>query len=87
MGVKPFYNFGDMKQGQNGGYYISVDRLPDGVDELVLKKGDTIQLIKPKDDLQGLVERDIITEEQAEEKLAKIPDFVKFRAKYLPAKK
>lgn len=87
MSIKPFYHFGDMKQGLKGGYYISIDRLPDDVEELVLRKGDSIQLVKPKDELKSLVEKDVITEEQAEARLAKVPEFVKFRAKYLPAKK
>jgi hypothetical protein len=53
-------------------YYFKADA------DIVLKKGDVLWLNKPVDDINGAVERGKLTREQADAKIAKIPNFVKY---------
>lgn len=62
------------------GYNVKIDA------DVTLKKGTYLQVTKPQDEIQRLVANGIITEEQGEERLAKIPDFVKFNLILPPAK-
>lgn len=86
---KKRYKIGSMLKSKSGNYYLKFDDLLDGETitvkladrEVTLKKDDVIFLEKPDDEIRRLVEKDIISADQGEEKIAKVPDFVKFRIK------
>jgi hypothetical protein len=63
-----------------GGYTLKIEA------DCELREGEYLTMKKPVDDLNSLVEKGIITEEQAEERLAKIPDFVKYNVYKTPPK-
>ncbi len=46
--------------------------------DVTLKKGAVLQLQKPQEQITRLLERGVITEEAAQERLAKVPSFVLF---------
>jgi hypothetical protein len=71
---------GEVLQSKNGGYYIKFSGKGKAADSLPLtiNDGDVLFLKKPSERLDGMVERGIITEAQAEESKAKTPSFVKF---------
>jgi hypothetical protein len=73
MSAKKWETVGSMRQkdeSKGGGYYLKVEK--------DIPAGSFIQLQRPADKINKLVELGHLTQEQAEERLAKIPDFVKF---------
>lgn len=63
---------GEVLQSKKGGFYIKVKS------DLVLKEGDVLFLNKPEDEVNSLLQRGIITQEQADNRLSKTPEFIKY---------
>lgn len=55
-------------------------------EDIVLKKGQYLTVQDPRETVRRLLEKGFLTEEQAEERLAKIPDWVKFEFVLAPSK-
>lgn len=65
----PKNHVGYVSKSQSGNVIITIEQ------DMVLKKGDKLIQKKPADVLQGLLDRNIITEEKFEERVAKIPEW------------
>jgi hypothetical protein len=63
---------GQILNSKAGAPYIKIDK------DTVLKVGDVLFLNKPADEIDNAVERGKLTQEQAEAKKAKVPDFVRY---------
>lgn len=63
---------GQILNSKAGTPYIKLDN------DVTLKKGDVLFLNKPADEIQNAVERGKLTQEQADAKIAKVPDFVRY---------
>lgn len=63
---------GQVLNSKAGKPYIKIDK------DVTLTMGDVLFLNKPQDEIDSAVERGKLTQEQAEAKKAKIPDFVRF---------
>lgn len=55
-------------------------------EDITLKKGQYLTVQDPRETVKRLLEKGILTEEQAEERLAKIPDWVRFEFVLAPAR-
>lgn len=56
----------------NSGFYIKIDQ------DVSLKKGDYVTVKNPRETVEELLSKGVLTEEQAQERLQKIPDWVKY---------
>lgn len=56
----------------NNGFYIKIDQ------DVSLKKGDYVTVKNPRETVEELLSKGVLTEEQAQERLQKIPDWVKY---------
>lgn len=61
-----------LKSKNGNGFYIKID------EGITLSKGQTLNVQNPRDRIQSLADSGKITEKEAEERLAKIPDFVRY---------
>ena len=68
------------KPGKKDKYYIEVQ------EDVVLKKGQFLQVRDPRTSLEGAVASGKMSAEKAQEITAKIPDFVKFELILPPAR-
>lgn len=72
---------GSVKKSKNGnGFYLDV------AEGITLSKGDKLQLQEPREQLKKFFEMGKMSEEQYEERLGKIPDFVAFDVVLPPRK-
>lgn len=71
---------GSVNDSKYGGYTFVISK------DCELKEGERLTLIKPADNIQSLADKGIITQEQADEKLEKLPDFVKYEVFQVPPK-
>lgn len=67
---KKYTEFAQLRQGQDGSTYIKV------IADVTLKEGTTIYKDTPQDKVRKLVELGFIDEATAEERIAKIPDYI-----------
>jgi hypothetical protein len=74
----PESQVGYVSKSQSGSSIITVEQ------DMVLKKGDKLILQKPVDIINGLQKRGIITEEKAQERLAKVPEWKTHEVSKLP---
>lgn len=65
-----YLEFAQVRQGQDGSTYIKV------LEEVTLKPGTTIYKDTPQAKVEKLVELGYIDEATAEERIAKIPDYI-----------
>lgn len=63
---------GSLRKSKSGGLYIKVDA------NVTLKKDSALNLQDPRKKLQSSVDAGRLTETQAEEILAKIPEYIKY---------
>lgn len=63
---------GQVLNSKAGKPYIKIDS------DVALTKGDVLFLNRPQDEIDNAVERGKLTQEQADAKKAKVPDFVRF---------
>ena len=71
MSNKPRYlEFAQVRQGQDGGTYIKV------IADVNLREGATVYKDDPKDKVMKLVELGFIDEATAEDRIAKIPEYI-----------
>lgn len=56
----------------NNGFYIKIDQ------DVSLKKGTYVTVKNPRETVEELLSKGVLTEEQAQERLQKIPDWVKY---------
>lgn len=61
-----------LKSKKDSSFYIKIDQ------DVNLSKGDYVTVKNPREVVTQLVERGVLTESQAEERLSKIPDWVKY---------
>ena len=74
---KSNYFFGELLTSKSGTKYIKINKDI----TLNLKEGDCIFMEKPEQNLARLVEKGFITQEEAKERTAKIPDFLHYLLK------
>lgn len=68
---KKWQNVGSMRKGKEGdSYYIKVDQ--------DIKAGSVVRCERPAERIQRLADLGKITQDEANEKIQKVPDFVKF---------
>ena len=65
-----YTEFAQVRQGQDGGTYIKI------IADVTLKEGTTVYKDTPQDKVRKLVELGYIDEATAEERIAKIPDYI-----------
>lgn len=65
-----YTEFAQVRQGQDGGTYIKI------IEDVTLKAGTTVYKDTPQDKVRKLVELGFIDEATAEERIAKIPDYI-----------
>jgi hypothetical protein len=63
---------GSLRKGQDGSLYITV------TSDVTLTKGMSLQLQDPRKTVAKLAEKGFMTAEVAEERIAKIPEYVKY---------
>lgn len=68
----PKNRFGTLKKAKSGSLYIEVDQ------DMNFAKGEKLFLKTPAADIDGLVERGFIQADVAEERKAKVPEFIKY---------
>lgn len=80
MSKPKWQRVGSMLASKNkeGSYYIKV--------EADIPAGSILQMEKPREAIEKMVERGIITQEEADERINKVPDFVKFNLVLPPPK-
>jgi len=64
--------FGSLRKGKDGSLYITV------TEDVTLKKGASLQLQDPRKKAMAMAEKGYITEEVAQERVAKIPEYVRY---------
>ena len=70
-----YTEFGEIREGsedKGGGLYVKI------VKDIVLKEGTTVYIDTPSEKITKLVELGFIKEDEAEERLAKIPEWKKY---------
>jgi hypothetical protein len=76
MSTKPkWQKVGSVLKARKGGFYIKV--------EAQIPAGSSLQMKCPREEVNFFLQRGTIDEAEAEKRLAKIPDFVKYNL-YLP---
>lgn len=70
MSKSNYVEFAQVRQGQDGSTYIKI------MEEVSLKPGMSIYKDTPQAKLENLLKLGFITDEQLEERLAKIPDYI-----------
>lgn len=65
----PVNHVGYISKSKAGNSMITIEQ------DIVLKKGDKLSIKKPAEAIEGLLQRGFITEEQAEERIARIPEW------------
>jgi hypothetical protein len=76
-GKKTFVKFGALIKGKEGGYYVTLDK------ELTLNvngkpfTGKYINVDDPKLKFQRMLDKGLITEEEYQEKIEKIPEYIR----------
>jgi hypothetical protein len=87
MANKRYIKLGAIMKGKEGGLYIKLD---DNIDTLnvngELVKGKFINLEKPEAKYKRMLEAGVMEEAEYEEKVNKIPDFVKYEVVIPPSK-
>lgn len=63
---------GSLRKGKDGNLYINVQ------EDVTLAKGSTLQLQDPRKKAMAMAEKGYITTEVAEERVAKIPEYVRY---------
>jgi hypothetical protein len=95
MAKNKYFQIGSVLLGQNSTekkkeYYLKLsadldirikDKDGDVIQEISLVSGESLSLETPQDNVKWLVANNHLTEEQGEERLDKIPKFVKFNVK------
>lgn len=74
--AKKYQRVGQMLQSKSGSYYLKFkteDKSP-----VVIESEDVIYMDKPEDTINKFLEMGKMSEQEAKEKIAKIPGFVKF---------
>lgn len=74
-------NVGSLRKGKTGSLYITVQ------EDVVLKKGDVLQLQDPRKKLEAGAAAGRMSTEAAQERIAKIPDYVRYDVVLPPPKK
>lgn len=67
-----FGSIRESKEEHGGGFYIKIDK------DVNLKEGAIVYVDTPQDKIAKLVELGFIKEEEAEERLAKVPEWKKY---------
>ena len=80
MAKKKWLNIGSVRKSEKGGFYLKVD------EDVTLKAGMSLQLEKPADAIDRLCDLGYIESDVAEERKAKVPDYIKFDVKLPPAR-
>lgn len=65
-----YVEFAQVRQGDDGSTYIKI------VEDVTLSKTDKVYKNTPQDKIKNLLDRGFIDEAKAEERLAKIPDYI-----------
>lgn len=89
--------FGKILKSKKGTLYIQVEKglkitiegeLYNGqkIEKRLLEGGESIQLEKPQDEIDRMVENEIMTQEEGEFRKGKIPEFVRYTLKVPPKK-
>lgn len=69
---------GTLRKGKTGSLYLKIDG--------EIAAGETVQLQDPRKSVERLAATGKITEEQASERLAKIPDYIRYELFRAPSK-
>lgn len=65
---------GSLRKSEKGSLYLKIDS------DASLKKGQSLQLMDPRKSIDRAVENGKMTSDQAEERKAKIPEYVRYEA-------
>lgn len=76
----PKNHVGYISKSQSGLILLTIEQ------DLVLKKGDKLIQKKPAEAIDGLVEKEFITEEEGEKRKARIPDWKLYEVTKLPSR-
>lgn len=74
--MSKYLEFASIRQGKEesgGGLYIKVEQ------DVTLKSGETVYIDTPQAKIEKLVELGFIKEDEAETRLEKIPDYIKYK--------
>jgi hypothetical protein len=77
----PESRVGYVSKSQSGNSVITVEQ------DMTLKKGDKLILQKPAEIIKGLQQRGVLTEEVAQERLSKVPEWKTHEVSKLPPMK
>ena len=77
---KKWSDIGSIREGNSGKLYIKLDK----VDELY--DGVALQIEKPEEEINRLYELGFVNDEQKEERLSKLPSWLKYKIKLAPKK-
>ena len=69
---------GSIRMSQKGSLYIKIE------DASTIADGDALQIEKPEDKLRRLHELGYITDEQLEDRISKLPDWLKYEISQAP---
>jgi hypothetical protein len=73
--------FGSISKKDNGSLILTVEQ------DFSLKKNDKLVIVTPQDDIDGLVSRGFITEDEGETRKERVPKWKQYLVKLLPARK
>lgn len=74
--AKKYQRVGQMLQAKNGNYYLKFETKDK--EPIVIEDGEAIFMDKPEEMFNRMLELGKISEQEAQEKIAKVPGFVKF---------
>ena len=73
--------FGNIRAGkEEGTFYIKI------TEDINLKAGENISVRTPEEGIKGLLEKGFIDETQAEERIAKVPEYIRYELLAKPLK-
>lgn len=75
-----YQRIGQIRQGDDGSYYLKIEQ------DVTLTAGQSLTIEKPESEIDRLVERGFITEDEGDARKAKVPTYVKYNVKVRPAK-
>lgn len=70
MGKPTYIEFAQVRKGEDGSTYVKI------IEDVTLSKSDKIYKNSPQDKVKKFLDGGFITEEEAEQRLGKIPDFI-----------
>lgn len=74
--AKKYQRVGQMLQSKAGGYYLKFKT--DDNSPVVIESDDVIFMDKPEDVINKMLEMGKLSEQEAQERISKVPGFVKF---------